>query len=296
MIALWVALLSPSFRFTETGHYQRSASSLWLLVSLSSLLAIAALANQEQPRCDHESPAPSDPSVGPASAGLGTSSAILAFFNLLLICYHLAVPVALPIGGYRTGFMAASCGAALSSLACFRYGVRGSMVALADLGTLLATLAVVAAGCALLPAPEVSLAEFYPPIFAAAIAGGSIGAWGWSLLHARGLKPEFDLVGFSWKTALAKHSRQGAFLASVFSLMMSFVLAVWPRWPSIAVTDDSLERVSWGLAANLTLILFTHGNARRLGGASFQWIAVLSLVTTITFLAVRLAPFASRIG
>ncbi len=73
-------------------------------------------------------------------------------------------------------------------------------------------------------------------------------------------------------------------------------MAVWPRWPGIAPTDDSLGRVAAGLAANLFLLLVTLWCARRLRRFTFQILTALTLISLTGFLFIRILPFTPRFG
>ncbi len=295
MIAAWGCLLAPSFRFTATGFYHRTGNTLWLQVCASALTTLAAMAGrtnrliQADRRGRIESPAETA-----AWFALEASCGGLALMNVLLAGYHLAVPMALLEGGYRSGFLATTGSAFLAAFACLQLGLRRPVGYLLDIGLTLVTLGIAAAACAFIWDRRESLAEFYPRVFTALVWGGNLAAAGWTAMTLWCRSKRDTLENPDWYAAVAPHARRSGFLALAFSLLVSALMGVWPRLPSIAATDDSIGRVTTGLAANLALILAARWSARRLGGLSLHLLELLAVLSAMGFLAARVLPFASR--
>jgi hypothetical protein len=103
-----------------------------------------------------------------------------------------------------------------------------------------------------------------------------------------------------WKirptSRLAPYAQRFAFFNASLALVVGAVMAVWPRWPGIAPTDDSLGRVSAGVAANLFLLLVMLWCARRSNKLTFKILTVLTVVSTVGFVMVRMMPWSPRFG
>ena len=73
-------------------------------------------------------------------------------------------------------------------------------------------------------------------------------------------------------------------------------MAVWPRFPGVATTDDTLGRFALGIAANLWLLVVLIVGAKHERRPTFHVLALLTLVSTGAFVAVRLWPFAHKVS
>ena len=89
-------------------------------------------------------------------------------------------------------------------------------------------------------------------------------------------------------------AKRFSFLCAALALVVSAMMALWPRWPTVSATDDSLGRVAAGMAANLFLLLVVLWCSRRSHKLTFQVLTVLVVVSTTGFLLARLLPFTSR--
>ncbi len=210
--------------------------------------------------------------------GLRTSCGVVGLGVMLLCCYHLVVPAG--VGGYEYRLTAAAV--ALISLTCgtnifFLVGRRWS-VNLAELAMALVSVGICALAVMTVPSRPMLLADRFPMIFNAMVVGLALGAWVWSCLATR------------WRR-LAPYAERFSFTTACLGLLTAAIMAIWPRLPRIAAMDDSLGRFAAGIGGNLLLLLVTLWCARRLKRVTFHLLALLVIISTVGFLAVRIAPF-----
>jgi hypothetical protein len=294
LMSSWACLLLPALRSNPMGGYQRTGITLALLTDLSVLIVvtsmISALAERRRRALIGPSP-PSDPPDMRASwPGLHSSVAVVGAGVILLVCYQLAVPIPFGTGGFRFTAGIVGAAAAAGALASFRLLARGWSAPLADAAMGLTSVSLCGMATVAVPSHPASLAERYPMTFNAMMLGLAVGAmlWTWlaSVWERRG----------DGKTAahrLASHAKHFAFLNAALALMVGVLMAVWPRWPGIAATDDSLGRVIAGFSAHLFLLLATLWCSRRLHRLPLQILTVLTVLAAAGFLLVRAIPFTS---
>lgn len=275
ILASWACLLAPAVRSTTVGGFERTGNTLVLLGALSILLALAVMIS----RC----PWP----------GLSLSATVIAVAVILLVCCHLAVPVAVGRGGFRLGALVVTGSAVLAAFACFLLLGREWSVSLADAGMGLTSLSLCGLATLAVPPQPATLAERYPMIFSAMIVGLALATGLWTHL-ACAWRQQLDRPQ-AWAVSgrLIPRAKRFAFVSAAFALVLGAIMAAWPRWPGIAAMDDSIGRVTAGFAANLFLLLVMLWCSRRLHKLTFQILTVLTVVSTAGFLMIRMLPFTS---
>ena len=275
ILASWACLLAPVVRSTTAGGFERTGSTLVLLGALSILLALAVMISRR--------PWP----------GLSLSATVIAVAVILLVCCHLAVPVAVGRGGFRLGALVVTGSAALAAFACFLLLGREWSVSLADAGMGLTSLSLCGLATLAVPPQPATLAERYPMIFSAMIVGLALATGLWTHL-ACAWRQQLDRPQ-AWvaSSRLIPRAKRFAFVSAAFALVLGAIMAAWPRWPGIAAMDDSIGRVTAGFAANLFLLLVMLWCSRRLHKLTFQILTVLTVVSTAGFLMIRMLPFTS---
>jgi hypothetical protein len=224
------------------------------------------------------------------------SAAVIAAAVVLLVCYHLAVPVAVGWGGFRLAAFVATGSAALAALACFSLVGRMWSVSLADAAMALASVSLCSLATAAVPAEPANLAERYPLIFNAMIVGLAVATGGCTRLGS--IWQQQREVGRARMTAgrLIPHARRFAFLNAALALVVSVAMALWPRQRSIATMDHIYIRVVAGFSANLFLLLVMLWCSRQLRRPTFHILTLLVLASTVAFLIVRIVPFTAQFG
>jgi hypothetical protein len=300
MLASWACLLVPPVRVTAAGGLERTACTLTLLAALAMVLALAAIATgwlEHRERRQVAWPGLSDFARGTRPwPGLGLSAAVIAAAVVLLVCYHLAVPVAVGWGGFRLAAFVATGSAALAALACFSLVGRMWSVSLADAAMALASVSLCSLATAAVPAEPANLAERYPLIFNAMIVGLAVATGGCTRLGS--IWQQQREVGRARMTAgrLIPHARRFAFLNAALALVVSVAMALWPRQRSIATMDHIYIRVVAGFSANLFLLLVMLWCSRQLRRPTFHILTLLVLASTVAFLIVRIVPFTAQFG
>ena len=299
-IAVWASLLLPAFRPMATGRLGRSGSTVALLVSLAVLVAIAAVLTgwiERRRRWRVALSKPDDLVLPPRGwPGLRQSCGVIAVTVILLVCYHLVVPVAIGPGGFGVTSLVVAGSAAVGAWAIFLIVSRTWSGNLADAAMGLTSLALCAFAVSLVPSRPVVLAERYPMIFSAMIIGFALATalWTWlSLVWEQQLNS-----GRPWTTAgrLIPRAKRFAFLNAAMALVVGMLLAVWPRLRGISTTDDEYGQVTAGLAANLFLLLVILWSSRRLKRLPIYILTVVSVLSTAGFILVRMLPFSPRFG
>ncbi len=304
MVALWACLLSPLFATTTTGGFERTAMTLWVLISLSALVTVAAAATAWFEKMSLGRTAHVDLSA-PANElrlppGLATTCSVLAMVIGLLVCHHLLVPIRIIGGGYRGAGLIATGSAALTSFSCLLLLRRAYNGSVADAAIGLATLGFCGAATLFVPSRATVLAERYPMIFNSMIIGLACATalWTW-LAEAWRQRPDRDRAGAmagAMAGRLIPHAKRFAFLSASLALVADILMIFWPRLPGIATMDHSYGRVTAGFAANLFLLLVMLWCSRRLRRLTFHLLTLLAVASTAGFLIMRMIPFASRAG
>lgn len=300
MLAIWVCLLGQPVRATAAGGVERTAVTLGLLGVVPLLLVLGVLAATW---LDSREPHPVESgSSGMASEvvyrwpALTICVTVIATGVLLLVCYHLAVPVAVKPGGYRLAALMAAVSAGLTAFACFALLRTSWNASLSDSVMALTSLGLCALATVAVPGEPHAPAVRYPMVFNAMILGLAAAT---VLCVWLGTRPQArpDQRG-TWPTVLrlGPVARRFAFLNAALALVMSAAMAMWPRWPAIATMDHTLGRVTAGFSANLVLLLVTLWASRRLHKLTFQVLTLLVLFSTAAFLVVRVLPFSARFG
>ena len=92
---------------------------------------------------------------------------------------------------------------------------------------------------------------------------------------------------------MARCARLCCFATVCMVLLIGFLVALWPRLPRLAAMDDYFGRFTAGISGNLFLLWVTLWCGRRLSRVTFHLLAILVLISTAGFVAVRVAPFTS---
>ncbi len=334
MIGVWACLLLPAFSLNAAGVFQPTGSTLTLVACLSALLTVASLLGiwlERRHRARGESVC-TDIRFGREASwpGFRVSCGVIAAVIVLLASYHLAVPVPAGRGGFRMGALALTGATVLAAYSTLSLAVRSRSGPLTDAGFGLVTLSLCGLATMFVPSEPASLSARYPLLFNAMIVGCTVAGGGWALLwtlcrrltgddgwHGQaqlareGLPSAGESHGqtslpmaptrssapkITGNRRLASHARRAAFLSIALALVLAALMATWPRLPSIAAMDDSLGRITVGLAANLFLLLITLRIARWLRQPTFHVLWVMALLSTVGFLLIRLLPFTSRYG
>ncbi len=298
-VASWACLLRPALQSTPAGGVERTGSTLLLMTVLSGLLALTVAVVLAVERWGRPVVAGSDGDSGAGSSpwpGLNSSATTIAVAVIFLVCYHLAVPIAVGSGGFRLTSLVVTASAALAGLASYLLVVRWWSSYLADAAMGLASLGLCALASLAVPSQPAALDERYPLVFSAVIVGFATAAWFWVWLASVWERQRCGDQAGGDSRRLIPHAKRSAFYCAALALVVGGVMAVWPRWPAIAATDDSLGRVSAGFAANLYLLLAMLWCSRKLRRLTFQILTVLTVVSTAGFLLARMLPFTSQFG
>ena len=295
VLTTWAWLLGDPVRVSGTGGVERTSLTLGALGTVPFLILATVLVTRwiDRGRREHAERSPTGVSEEsmPVWPGLGLSVTTIATVELLLVCYHMAVPVALSPGGYRLAALIVAGSAGVTALACFILLRSAWSVALADSAMALGSLGLPAGVTVLVPAEPHALAARYPLLFNAMILGLAIAVGGCVWLGSRAVEQAGRWGVGSIVGRLGPHARRFAFLNAALALVISAAMAIWPQWPSIAIMDHSLSRVTAGLAADFALLLVTFWAYRRLHRPSFQVLSIMVLLSIVAFVTVRMLPF-----
>jgi len=294
-LALWTCLLIDPFRLTPLGGIERSEMTVLCMTFLAIVVAAAAFIAVRV--SFHGSAEDGDGAAGiHDTSGFLLTITMLASSLIILIFYHLLVPVNLAHWGIRGPLIIATCAAALSARACFASARRFRHENLLDCAMMLASLAVAGIVMLAISPTRGPLSERYSVFFNALIIAFSLSCAIWARL------------AMHWNTAtpgdpramdfhqLRFHAQRAAFCSAAMGLLSATLLCFWPRIRGIAAMDYSLDQVRSGVAANLLLLLVVLSCARRFHRWSFHILSALSLGAGIGFLFVRALPFRSHIG
>lgn len=296
----WAILLLSPLRATPVGGYERTGHTVYLALALSVLMALFVGVSGQADRRRRWRQTMEHPEElaqpTPHWPGLSITTVLLGLVLILLVCYHLAVPIALGSGGFRAATLLATSAAWIAAITTFVVARREWSVSAADTGMGLASLGLCGVVLLFVPAQPETLTERYPLIFNAMMGGLALatGLWIWL---ARFWAQQLDHRS-AWTTAgrLVPVARHFAFLTASLALVLGAVMAVWPRLPGISVTDDSLGRVCAGVAVNLFLLLVMLWSSRHVHKFTFQILTVLAVASTAGFLMARMMPFTPQFG
>lgn len=298
MAATWACLLPPALRSTATGGYEHTGNTLVLLAALSVLLALSVMITGWVERRGKRRGRESDGAAlsAPPWPGFSLSFAVIALAVILLVSYHLAVPLPAARGGFRLAVLIAAGSAALAALASFLMVFRTWSAPVADVAMALTSLCLCGLATTAVPSQPTALVERYPMVFNAMLFGlaGSTGLWTW--LRAVWRRPHAAGQAGATTGRLIPHARRFAFLSATLALVIAAIMAVWPRWRVIATADDSVGRVIAGVSANLFLLLVLLRCSRHFHKLTFQILTALAVVSTAGFLLARVLPFSPQFG
>ena len=147
-----------------------------------------------------------------------------------------------------------------------------------------------------LPSYPQSTAERYPVIFNAMVVGLALAMALWTWLATLWRRQLHEGIAGPTAGRLIPHTIRGAFLSAVLAVTIAGLMAVWPRLPSIAVPDDSLERVTAGFGGNLMLLLVVLWSARRLKKLTFHILTLLVVASAAGFMMMRMLPYSPHFG
>ena len=295
MAVSWACLLLPSFEVAETGGFEASATLLLLVAGWSAVLTSAvAVSTCAERRLVGVTSVGATPSIELPSRwpGFTFSATTVAVGVVLLVCFHLAAPLGLGRGGFRTAALIASGSAVSTALACLVLVWREWNAPLIDAAFGLLSFGVCGIATLAVPSEPAGLSERYPMLFTAMIIGlaTATGFWTWLAVRLRARRAAGTVTQMD---RLIPHARRFAFLNAALALLLAAAMAMWPRWPAIATMDDTPGRVTAGFAANLFLLLVMLWCSRQFRGPTFQVLTVLSVGSGAAFLLVRMLPFAS---
>lgn len=226
----------------------------------------------------------------PTGRGLRLAVGIVTVATVLSVGYHLAVPLAVA-GSVRTGLFMASVTSFAAMAAVFTIAVQWKNEALMDGGLGLLSLGVCGLAVSAVPSYPASLAERYPVVLTALVAGLALATW---LCTWLGLRPQRSRSAFGWRWGAidaARHFKRFAFLNAVMGLLVAALMSVWPRLRWIAIPDDSLGRVTAGFGVHLLLLLVLLWSARRLSLITFHVLTIVAVVSSAGFMLMRAYPY-----
>jgi hypothetical protein len=290
MIAIGAALLLPVFRVNQYGGLEGTGSTLIMVASLAALLLVATIMARRLPPGGRRGE-----DTAHALRGLRLICGAMVAVVILLICYHFSVP--LGVGGHvRVTFVIVTASAAMAGTSAFVLASRWHSRRAAEGAMGLGSLAVCGAAVSAAPYFPGPLAERYPVVFNGMIFGLAA-ATALSVLLAKVQHHGVEPVAGA-RRMIIEHTRplarRFAFLNAVLALLVAGVMAVWPRMRSIAVPDDSIGRVSMGLAANLFLLLVLLWSSRRIGSLTFHVLTALAIISSVAFMMMRMYPYTPR--
>ena len=96
-------------------------------------------------------------------------------------------------------------------------------------------------------------------------------------------------AGRAWTTTghLVRNARRVGYLTAATGVLVSFHLALWPRFVDVSALDSSPRRWVWGLTALGMMILALVLAAYRTRRAPQGWLAFLVIASVVVFTAVR---------
>ncbi len=301
-LVTWACLIAPVLDVTATGGSERTGGTIVLAVLLAAVLmttvSISGRIDRRRLCGAPGSWGADDTATADASAwpGLALSVTLVALAVILLACFHLIVPIPLWSEGFRLSSLIVSLAAAGTALACFRLYGRTRHTHLAEAAMGLMTFAICGFATLAVPSRPVALADRYPLVFNAMTVGFGISTALWAWLAPVGTRSRHDRRSETAAARLVPQLKRFAFLSAALALLVSAIMAIWPRLPSIATMDDTLGRVTAGFAANLFLLLVMLWSSRRLRRFPFQMLTVMTVITAAAFLLARILPLTPQYG
>ncbi len=277
----------------------RRADPLLLLVAASCALA-TALFTVLDGRIHHYGRwrAALSPESGPApdavAPGLPASLGAVAILVVMISCYHILVPAFDSPMGFRWTNAAMFVITLVSGCSLLYLSARRWNRNLSDIGMVLVSLALASAAVAVAPNRAALWADRYPGIFNAVLVGLAMAAWLWTWLAGVWKQQLED--GRAWTTAgrMIPYAERVSFMIAALALLVSVMMAVWPKLPTIAAQDDTFGRFTAGLAGDLLLLWVALWCGRRVGRTTFQALAGLALISLMAFVVIRAQPFMAK--
>lgn len=228
--------------------------------------------------------------------GIRALCGIVGLGLIFLVCYQLLVPIGDFRGGHRVPIALRAAAAIACACAVLVQVWRSWVVGLADIALGLFTLAACTLATVFVPAEPHDLPHRYPLIFTAIVFAFGLMTWFWSWL-ADVWRQQLDEVTKTcdpaWTTAgrLIPVNHRFSLVACFGGLAAAVMMSIWPVLPMVSADDDSLGRVAAGVAAHLLLLLAALGCARRTNRLSFRILSLLTALSMVTFLVVRILPY-----
>ncbi len=281
LMALWSALKIPAYLIRELHGIPHNVPSDWISpLALGAAFVVAAFTalrgSVEHLRRVHAWPDHLEDLLTPAPAwpGFGYSAGIIAAIVLVLGCIAVVSPL--------TPLAALLAGASMLTLATRRWNEN-----FADAGLGLMTLGVVSLLMLGTADSSVSRADYYAAVFSRALLGLALmtAFWHW---QAAVWNQQLD-NHVPWTTAgrLIRPCHRVGFLMGTTGVLVSVHLSFWPKLPYVYTSDNTLSRWLWGLLGNLVLIAALTRSARRTAKPTLAWLAIFAMVSTLTFILVR---------
>lgn len=201
-------------------------------------------------------------------------------------------PQALLLSG-RLMLLAQTVTMMISGAAILTLAHRAFTAGLAEIGLALITLGITSLSVACTPGSAPTAAQRYPMVFNAMVVGFGVACWLWTWLANVWEQQLCD--GVAWTTAgrLIPFARRFSFLAGCLALFQAGLLALWPRFPSVAAADDSLGRFGAGVGAHLGLALVLSRCARYGRRTQFHVLTVWTVLSLLAFVAARMLEYSA---
>ncbi|MFQ5413603.1 MAG: hypothetical protein ACE5E6_04005 [Phycisphaerae bacterium] len=302
VLGVWACLLTQPLAPAPTGGYVRTGVAMHILLCLAAVMALTTLADVLYARratnhaCLRRTVhRPRTQPAGPRN-GYRASAGAIALAVVCLVCYHIAIPSDSATAGLRTTALMSAAAAGVCAYAVFRLVRCRWSINLAEVGMALVSVGLASLAVAFVPDARTRLAsaDRVPMVFTAAIVGLGVATAMWTWLadiwteQFTGMPPDTTAA---W---LAPHARRFSFFTAALATLLAVVMAVWPRLPMIAPMDDSLTRVTAGLAANLFLLLVMLWCARHVRRLTFHLLTALAFGSAVGFIVIRMIPFTTR--
>ena len=232
------------------------------------------------------------PSWSEGQVVCGVAGAVL----ILLLCYQLAVPADVwpgPTSAGRATAVVRSAAAVVCASAILVHVGRLWSVNLADIALALLTLAACTLATVFVPDEPRELDERYPLIFNAIVFALGLMTWVWGWLaevwHQQLDQGVPDGRDPAWTTAgrLVPVNRRFSQVTGAGGLMVAAIMSVWPALRTVSADDDSLGRMSAGVAAHLLLLLASMRCARWTRRPAFRILSLFVLLSMVVFVVVR---------
>lgn len=293
-ILMWICWLTPALVETAPARLERSGHTVWLILGLALVIMVTAIMGGQLARRRKAMAGAVVDLQAENWSGMTLSTLVIGLLVLLLVAYHVVVPVhGMGMEARATLFVVGISGTC-GGIGCLILLRRSWNGVLADVSLAIFVFSFCALVLCLVPRSELMLAERYPSLLAAMIVGliGSCGLLiGCSDRWRRAQRPKDSL-----RARLGPHARRMAFFAAALALLVGALMAVWPRLEGIATADDTLPDMASGLAAHLFMVLVLLWVARRVRRITFNGLVLFALVDTVAYIVVRFLPFKSTIG